>query len=144
MIIKRLSLAEKIRKRRKKFYIIALQKTEGTNRWSLVRGSFMLWKLKLGPQNCGRCRQVVVIRRWSLTQVWLYLIFDSILTKSQQIFFEQLIKRQWCIRISKFDARIRNLPALIFNVLPRNRNNIRQGFSTIGNFIVMKTTHVHK
>ncbi len=44
------------------------------DRWSLFRGSFLLWELKLGPQNCGRCRQVVVIRRWSLTQVWLYFL----------------------------------------------------------------------
>jgi len=42
------------------------------DRWSLFRGSFMLWKLKLGPQNSGRYRQVVIIQRWSLTQVWLY------------------------------------------------------------------------
>jgi hypothetical protein len=42
-------------------------------RWSLFRGSFMLWKLKLGPQNSGRCREVVVICRWSLYQVWMYL-----------------------------------------------------------------------
>ncbi len=39
------------------------------DRWSLFRGTFMLQKLKLGLQNRGRCRQVVVIRRWSLTQV---------------------------------------------------------------------------
>jgi len=26
----------------------------------------------LGPQNGGRCWQVVAIRRWSLAQVWLY------------------------------------------------------------------------
>jgi len=43
--------------------------------WSLFRGSFMLWKLKLRSQNCGRCRQAVVIWRWSLTQVWLYAYF---------------------------------------------------------------------
>jgi len=34
----------------------------------------MLWKLKSGPKNCGRCRQVVVIRRLLLTHVWLYTI----------------------------------------------------------------------
>ncbi len=43
-------------------------------RWSLFRGSFTLWKLKLGPQNSGHCRQVVAIRRWLLTQVWLYFM----------------------------------------------------------------------
>jgi len=43
------------------------------DRWSLFRGSLQLWKLKLGPQYSGRYRQVVVIRRWSLTQIWLYL-----------------------------------------------------------------------
>ena len=32
-------------------------------RWSLLRGSAMLYKLKLGPQNRGRCRQVVVAQR---------------------------------------------------------------------------------
>ncbi len=44
------------------------------DRWSLFRGSFILWKLKSGPRNSGRCRQAVVIRRWSLTQVWLYYV----------------------------------------------------------------------
>ncbi len=39
------------------------------DRWSLFRGSFMLLKFELGPQNSGRSRQVVVIWRWSLTQV---------------------------------------------------------------------------
>ncbi len=29
----------------------------------------------MGPHNTGRCRQEVVIRGWSLTQVWLY--FES-------------------------------------------------------------------
>jgi len=33
------------------------------DRWSLFRASRILWKLKLGPQNIGRCKQVVVIRR---------------------------------------------------------------------------------
>ena len=42
-------------------------------KWSLFRGSFMIWKSKMGPQNGGRCRQMVAIRSWSLTQVWLYL-----------------------------------------------------------------------
>ncbi len=46
------------------------------DRWSLFRGRFMLWSLKLGLQNGGRCRQVVAIRRWSLTQVWLYLKYQ--------------------------------------------------------------------
>jgi hypothetical protein len=41
------------------------------DRWLLFRGSFMLYKMKTGPQNGGRYRQVVVIRRWSLTQFWL-------------------------------------------------------------------------
>ncbi len=52
------------------------------DRWSLFRGSFMLWKLKLGPQNCGCCRQVVIIWRWSLTQVWLYTAFTIYLDLS--------------------------------------------------------------
>jgi len=43
------------------------------DRWSLFRGNFMLWNLKLGLKNGGRYRQVVVARRWSLAQVWLYL-----------------------------------------------------------------------
>ena len=30
------------------------------DRWSLYRGSFMLWKLKLGPQNS------VTVDKWSL------------------------------------------------------------------------------
>jgi hypothetical protein len=54
--------------------------TFGTpNLWPLSTGGrcsevgFMLWGLRLGLQNGGRCRQVVAIRRWSLTQVWLYL-----------------------------------------------------------------------
>ena len=29
--------------------------------------------MKTGPQNSGRCRQVVAIRRWSLTQIRLYI-----------------------------------------------------------------------
>ncbi len=37
--------------------------------WLMFRGSLILQKIKLGPQNDGRDRQVVVIRRWSLTQV---------------------------------------------------------------------------
>ncbi len=32
------------------------------DRWSFM---FMLQRPELGLQNCGRCRQVVVIRRWS-------------------------------------------------------------------------------
>ncbi len=42
------------------------------DRWPLFRGRFMLWSLKLKLQNGGRCWQVVAIRRWSLTQAWLY------------------------------------------------------------------------
>ncbi len=59
------------------------------DRWSLFRGSFMLWKFKLGPQNCGRCRQGVVIWRWSLTQVWLYLqkILQNKIKIDKNIFF---------------------------------------------------------
>jgi len=41
-------------------------------RWSLFRGNFILWNLKLGLKNGGRYRQVVVVRRWSFAQVWLY------------------------------------------------------------------------
>ncbi len=37
--------------------------------WSLFGGRFLSLRLKFGLQNGGRCRQVVVIRRWSLTQV---------------------------------------------------------------------------
>jgi len=44
------------------------------DRWSLFRGSFIIWKLKSGPRNSGCCRQVVVIRKWSLTQGWLYFV----------------------------------------------------------------------
>jgi len=40
----------------------------------VVRRSFMLKKIKLGPKDSGRFWQVVAIRRWSLTQVWLYII----------------------------------------------------------------------
>jgi hypothetical protein len=36
--------------------------------WSLFRGSFMLQKLNMGLQKGSRCRQLVVIRRWSLAQ----------------------------------------------------------------------------
>ncbi len=47
--------------------------TLGTkNLWPLFIGSFMLKKVKMVPQNGGRCRQVVVNRTWSLTQVWPY------------------------------------------------------------------------
>jgi hypothetical protein len=45
------------------------------DRWSLVRGRFTLSRLQLGLQNGGRCRQVVAIRRWSLAQVWLLLLY---------------------------------------------------------------------
>ncbi len=41
------------------------------DRLSLFRGRFTLWKLKLGLQNSGRCRQVVAIRRWSGLTVFL-------------------------------------------------------------------------
>ncbi len=34
----------------------------------------------MGPQNSGHCRQVVAIRRWSLAQVWLYILRVLILT----------------------------------------------------------------
>jgi hypothetical protein len=43
------------------------------DRWSLFKGRFMLKRFKLGLKNNGRYRQVVVIRRWSLAQVWLYV-----------------------------------------------------------------------
>ena len=43
------------------------------DRWSLFRGTFMLQKFKMGPQNGGRYRQVVAIRRWSLALVLLYI-----------------------------------------------------------------------
>jgi len=48
------------------------------DRWSLLRDSFMLQKLKMGRQRSGRCRQVVIIHRWSLTQVWLYFYSQQI------------------------------------------------------------------
>ncbi len=35
---------------------------------SLLVGRIMLKKLKMGPKNGRRCRQMVIIRRWSLTQ----------------------------------------------------------------------------
>jgi len=54
------------------------------DRWSLFRGKFMLWNLKMGLQNGGRCWQVVVIRRWSLAQVWLY-IHSTLCTKEGSI-----------------------------------------------------------
>ena len=38
----------------------------------------------MGPLKRGRIKQVVAIRRWSLTQVWLY-----ILTKYNYVLFEQ-------------------------------------------------------
>ncbi len=41
--------------------------------WLVVVVSSELWRFKLGLQNCSWCSQVVVIRRWSLAQVWLYL-----------------------------------------------------------------------
>jgi hypothetical protein len=39
------------------------------DKWSLFGGIFILYRLKLGLRNGGRCRQVVTIRRWSLAQV---------------------------------------------------------------------------
>jgi hypothetical protein len=39
------------------------------DRWSLIRGSSLSRKLKLGLQKGGRCRQVVAIRSWSLAQI---------------------------------------------------------------------------
>jgi hypothetical protein len=49
------------------------------DRWSLFKISFMLLQgLKLGIQNSGRWRQVVAIRRWSLVQLWLYTINESL------------------------------------------------------------------
>jgi hypothetical protein len=55
------------------------------DRWSLFRGRFMLWSLKLGIQNGGRCRQVVAIQRWSLTQVWLYCDKTIIVSSSCEL-----------------------------------------------------------
>ncbi len=37
--------------------------------WSLFRGSLVLELWKTALQIIGRCRQVVIIRRWSLAQV---------------------------------------------------------------------------
>jgi len=73
------------------------------DRWLLFRGCFMLWKLKMGPQNCGRCRQVVVIWRWSLTQVWLYTGFDVIL------FFFPTERRCHCSQANTHVCRSGNL-----------------------------------
>ena len=42
----------------------------------LSEGALCYKNQKLGPQNGGRCRQVVAIRRRSLTQVLLYFIFS--------------------------------------------------------------------
>jgi len=39
------------------------------DRWSILRGRFMLCTLKYEPKNSGRCWKA--IRRWSLAQVWL-------------------------------------------------------------------------
>ncbi len=39
------------------------------DRWSLFKGSSMLYKFKMGPQKHGRCRQVAAIQRCSLAQV---------------------------------------------------------------------------
>ena len=47
------------------------------DRWLLFRGGFMLWKLKMGTKNRGHYRQAVIIRKWSLAQVWLYLGFNK-------------------------------------------------------------------
>ncbi len=55
------------------------------DRLSLFRGCFMLLKkIKTGPRNGSRCRQVVVIRRWSLTKVSLYLHFRFELLLAQE------------------------------------------------------------
>ncbi len=56
--------------------------TIGTpNLWLLLTGSrctkvcmIMLWRFKKELQNGCRCKQVVVIRRWSLARVWLYFV----------------------------------------------------------------------
>ncbi len=55
---------------------IQVHKIPGTqNSWSLLTGgrcselALRYKKLKMGPQNSVHCRLVVVIRRWSLTQV---------------------------------------------------------------------------
>ena len=42
------------------------------DRWSLFRGNFMLWQVKMEPLDSGHCWQLVVFWRWSLAQVWLY------------------------------------------------------------------------
>jgi hypothetical protein len=39
------------------------------DKWSLFRKSFMLNKLKMGPQNGGCSEHVVVIWSWLVTQV---------------------------------------------------------------------------
>ncbi len=38
----------------------------------------------MGPQTNGRYRQVVAIRRWLLTQVWLYIVKSELSTTSEQ------------------------------------------------------------
>ena len=65
-------------------------------RWPLFRSSFMLYKVKMGPQNGGCCRQVVVIRRWPLAQVWLYtpwkISITGILRSTRRILEESVEK----------------------------------------------------
>jgi len=49
------------------------------DRWSLFIGTALCYKHgKREPQNGGRCRQVITIRRWLLAQVWLFQFDDQI------------------------------------------------------------------
>ena len=62
----------------------------------VIQRSSILLKFKKGPQNGGHCKQVVAIRMWSLTQVWLLtqLLLDHA-TISNLVFYA---KNRFCIR----------------------------------------------
>jgi len=53
------------------------------NLWPLLTGgrcsevALCYKKWKMGPQNGGRCRQVVVIQGWSLAQVWQAFLYEK-------------------------------------------------------------------
>ncbi len=53
---------------------------------------FIKTRLKLRLQNGGRCRQVVIIRKWSLAQVRLYFYGESLLLNNIMVLFPSKLR----------------------------------------------------
>ncbi len=75
----------------------------------VVQRSFTQRNLQSGSQNSGRCRQVVAILRWSLTQVWLYIKFKVSISEIPWVLFSNLmytmLGMSWGVIIRDFYTR---------------------------------------